>query len=206
MKVPTLPYHHLIALLRKFPADKDSKVLHTPAIKQTLYSTYLRPTIDSVPHISQILCKSPQKSCVRVLTIRLSHHHQSSLSKMQFYAAKVCLIFTCISHHPDRYLAFSQAQRTELMALLQDDASDLAYTETSEAEEGVRGLHLTAAPELFDILATTHNISPKLVQALAADLLKRLTSTSNQDTATFSESLESNCIELPMAFTSSSRL
>jgi hypothetical protein len=39
VKVPSLPYHHLAGILRKFPADKDSKVLHTSMIKKTLIGT-----------------------------------------------------------------------------------------------------------------------------------------------------------------------
>lgn len=139
-------------------------------------------------------------------TTTLSHPHPLVLSRLQSYAAKVCPIRFELIHLINLFLAFSHDQRGELVALLEDDKSGSLNTEPSAAENEGQSSDLSAEPDLFDMLATTHNISPKVVQALAADLLKRLTSAGNQHTAGFGENLESSNIELPMAFCSSAQL
>jgi hypothetical protein len=48
VKVPTLPYYYLISIIQKLPADKDSKILLTADLKQSLLSMFHLSFIDGL--------------------------------------------------------------------------------------------------------------------------------------------------------------
>jgi len=88
VKVPSLPYHHLAAILRKFPADMDSKVLHTSAIKRTLVgaspSDKQGPVLISMIEFVQVAAEE--------LRLRADKGESFALPAMQSLAAAV---FSC---------------------------------------------------------------------------------------------------------------
>jgi hypothetical protein len=86
------------------------------------------------------------------------------------------------------------------LAFLQEDTAQESDSDDSEVTKdgGVGG---SVNADLFDLLATTHNVSPGTVQALAQDLLQRLIA-SNQSSTTITirnDALELGSSELPLA-------
>lgn len=86
------------------------------------------------------------------------------------------------------------------MAFLQEDTTEESDSDDSEVVNN-GGIGGGVNADLFDLLATTHNLSPGTVQALAQDLLQRLIA-SNQSSTTITtrnDALEFGSSELPMA-------
>jgi hypothetical protein len=86
------------------------------------------------------------------------------------------------------------------LAFLQEDTAQESDSDDSEVVND-SGLGGGVNADLFDLLATTHNVSPGVVQALAQDLLQRLIA-SNQSSTTITtrnDALELGSPELPMA-------
>ncbi|KAG8796467.1 hypothetical protein FRC17_007993, partial [Serendipita sp. 399] len=145
VKVPTLPYYHLISILRKFPADKDSKVLHTPAIKNALYGTV-----------------AAQELHFRRAAI------PNSLSVLEALKVAVsgCQVFTS----QQRSFLLSALNRDEDAK----EIPSMGLAPSTPKSEAKPAYKVTPTADLVDLLATTHNIPAQTVQALAQDLLKRL--------------------------------
>jgi hypothetical protein len=112
---------------------------------------------------------------------------------------------------------FSAKQKSELSTLLQDQvetrSKDLEQTlvespvdtDTSSAKYAKVPDSVTKAvtPDLLDLLATTHNVSAQTIQALAQDLLQRLTAANGQTDSPFDTLPSEDTLTLPAAVFSS---
>ncbi|KAG8807846.1 hypothetical protein FRC17_004237, partial [Serendipita sp. 399] len=180
VKVPTLPYYHLISILRKFPADKDSKVLHTPSIKSALYGKY------SFELDIQFVRVAAQELHFRRAAI------PNSLSVLEALKVAVsgCQVFTL-------------QQRSFLLSALNRDEDpkeipSLGLAPSTPKSEAKPAYKVTPTADLVDLLATTHNIPAQTVQALAQDLLKRLVA-GNDLNGPNVQGAESKGMDLPFA-------
>lgn len=150
VKVPSLPYHHLAAILHKFPADKDSKVLHTPLIKSTL--------IEFV------------QTTARELRRRADIDEAFALPTMQSLSTAVsaCKVLDADQRLQLLALFRNNSNTTGASSASSDNGSDGSPASAPLDGTGTRG-------DLFKILADTHKLDPKTVRALTMDFLATLT-------------------------------
>ncbi|CCA72037.1 hypothetical protein PIIN_05972 [Serendipita indica DSM 11827] len=169
VKVPTLPYYHLISILRKFPSDKDSKILHTPAIKKALVQ----------------MCPSCSGRAAYTCKRTSLHYFPTGCPRSCIFTQEQRLeLLTSLDH---------DSQRHSFKELLETSQSTVAGPSTGTPQS------TTIAPSqnVVDLLANTHNVSVEVVHALAQDLVKRLLKPI--DVQPENNQLASNDLELPLA-------
>lgn len=180
VKVPTLPYYHLISILRKFPSDKDSKILHTPAIKKALFKC-------AQVAVEELHTRVNGPACTTSLLDALG------------VAVRDCDVFTQEQRLELLTSLDHDSQRHSFKELLETSQPTVAGPSTGTPQS------TTIAPSqnVVDLLANTHNVSVEVVHALAQDLVKRLLKPI--DVQPENNQLASNDLELPLA-TFSTRL
>jgi len=152
VKVPSLPYHHLASILRKFPADNDSKVLHTSVIKKTLIE------------LVQV--------AVEELRVRASKEEGFAIPAMMLLSAAVS---SCKVLNGEQRLQLLSLFRNPSAA---KDSAEVCGEDSSDIEPAQAEVFddAPARHDLFDILADTHKIDSRTVRALTKDFLEQLTS------------------------------
>ncbi|KAG8796117.1 hypothetical protein FRC16_009828 [Serendipita sp. 398] len=171
VKVPTLPYYHLVSILRKFPADKDSKVLHTPSVRNALYE-FVHVAAKELHHRRGAIPNST--SVLEALKVAVSD----------------CQVFTQ-QQRSSLLNVLNQDEEPNVIA-------PMRYAPLTPKSETKPAYKVTPTADLVDLLATTHNIPAQTVQALAQDLLKRLVA-GNEPNGQNPQGAEASGMDLPFA-------
>ncbi|PVG03189.1 hypothetical protein CPB86DRAFT_431862 [Serendipita vermifera] len=177
VKVPTLPYHYFISILRKLPTDKDSKILLTVDLKESLFNM------------------------VQAAMEELQARTSDDMFNKALEALKACVADCQV---------FSVKQKSELLqgkveVRLKDLEQCLVESpidvESNSPKNGKipDSVTKTMTPDLLDLLATTHNVSTQTIQALAQDLLQRLTAANSQMESPFDTIPLGDTLTLPAA-------
>jgi hypothetical protein len=179
VKVPTLPYEHVMSILRKFPSDADSKVFRSPAVKDALFSksSATASDIESDRKIDFV------QVSLEELRDRLSaggqHFTPQFLAAFEQAVRQTCgewLQKPSDLYHINGLLVFTRDQRERINAVLSavdqvSPSESLSAASIEQPNPFASASPSATVSNLYTILAKAHSLSPHTVQAIANDLL-----------------------------------
>jgi len=156
LKVPSLPFHSLISILSKFPADDDSRVFWSSTLRDLLYDiTY---------------------AAVQILLLRNEENPSSDWATL--IAQVVRSAMDCQAFTPEQMSRLSDILEAALPQSSSSRARSCATSssstspQTATQEEFAGGYHgiFGQAPRTYGDLAEEFGVEPHLIEALAQRL------------------------------------